>query len=139
MLSEVLGRDINVLAVADDVYVPLKDCSGVAFIGFNAAGDTWTLTEAKSAAGASSQVLATIERFHTQVTPGAAWVKGTQAAGSAVTTTGSQDVICIEVLAPELSDGYTHLKLTSTSTGTVVAIQHGLKVGRAPNNLPALV
>lgn len=136
---EALGRAFNVLPVADDVYVGLKNAGGVTFVGVNAAGDTWTLTEAKDASGTSSQVLATIERFHTAATVGAAWVKGTQAAGSAVTTSSSQDAIVIEVEAPELSDGYTHVKLTSTSTGTVVAILRDLHVQRAPANLPALV
>ncbi len=136
---EALGRLINVLPLADDVYVPMKDCGGITFIGYNASGDTWTLTEAKDASGTGAQVLATIERFHTQATSGAAWVKGTQAAGSAVTTTSSQDAICIEVEAPELSDTYKYVKLTSTSTGTVVAIQRDLHVMRAPANLPANV
>jgi hypothetical protein len=135
---EFLGRGCNVLANADDVYVPLHNCGGVLFIGFLAAGDTWTLTEQK-ADGSGDQVLATITRFYTQATPGAAWVKSTQAAGSAVTTTASQDVVAIEVSATELSAGYSQVKLASTSTGTVTAIQYDLHVMRDPANLAALV
>jgi hypothetical protein len=136
---EALGRVLNYVANADDVYVNLRDAGGVTFLGFNAAGDTWTLTEAKDASGTGSQVLATIERYHTQVTPGATWVLGTQAAGSAVTTTASQDVIVIEVEAPELSDTYKYVKLTSTSTGTVQAVLRDLKVQRKPANLGSVI
>jgi hypothetical protein len=136
---EALGRVFNVLPIADDVYVPLKDAGGVTFVCHLAAGDTYTLTEAQSAGGAGSQVLATIDRFHVSATVGAAWVKVTQAAASTMVTTASQDVAVLEVDGVELSDGYTHVKLTSTSTGLVTAILRDLKVQRAPANLPALV
>lgn len=136
---EALGREFNIVANADDVYVNLRDAGGVTFLGFNAAGDTWTLTEAKDAAGTGAQVLATIERAHVQATPGAAWTLVTQAAGSAVTTTGSQDVVVIEVEAPELSDTYKYVKLASTSTGTVQAILRDLHVQRKPANLASVI
>jgi hypothetical protein len=42
------------------------------------------------------------------------------------------------VSAAELSDGFTHLNLASTSTGTVVALTHDLNVQRDPANLPAV-
>jgi hypothetical protein len=135
---EALGRLFNVLVIADDVYVDLTKCGGVTFIGVLAAGDTWTLTEQK-ADGSGDQVLTTITRFHTQITAGAAWVLSTQAAASTVVTTASQDVVCIEVEAAELSDTYTQVKLASTSTGTVVAIQRDLVNPRKPANLAALV
>lgn len=136
---DALGRVFNVLPTADDVYVSLKDASGVSFVCVNAAGDTWTLTEAQDAAGTGAQVLATITRYHTAATVGAAWVKQTQAAASTVVTTASQDTAVIEVDGVELSSGYTHVKLASTSTGTVVAVLRDLDVQRAPANLPALV
>jgi hypothetical protein len=135
---EALGRVFNVLPVADDTYVSLANADGVTFVGVNAAGDTWTLTE-KKADGSGAQVLATITRYHTAATNGAAWVVHTLAANSAVTTTASEDVIVIEVDAAELSDDYTQVKLTSTSTGTVVALLRDLKSKRKPANLPALV
>lgn len=136
---DALGRLINVNPLADDVYVDLSNCGGVTFVGYNASGDTWTLTEAKTSGGGSSQVLATITYYHTAATGGAAWVKTTLAANSAVTTTGSQDAVVIEVDAIELSDDYKYVKLTSTSTGTVVAITHDLHSQRKPANLPAMV
>ena len=136
---DALGRLFNVLPVADDVYVGLKDCRGVTFVGVLTTGDTWTLTEATDAAGTGAQVLATIDKSHVSATVGAAWVKQTHAAVSAVTTTSSQDVIVIEVDGAELSDTYDWVKLTSTSTGIVIAITRDLNVQRTPANLPAMV
>lgn len=136
---EALGREFNVLPVADDVYVALKDCAGLTFVGVNAAGETWTLTEATSAAGAGAQVLATITRYHVSTTVGSAWILKTQVAGSAVVTLATEDAVVIEVDAAELSAGFTHAKLTSTGAGTVVALQRDLEVQRKPSNLPALI
>lgn len=135
---EALGRLFNVLPVADDVYVDLQDAGGVTFVGVLAAGDTWTLSEQK-ADGTGDQNLATITRYWTSATVGAAWTLHTQAAAATVTTTSSEDVVVIEVDQAELSDGYTQVKLASTSTGTVFAIQRDLTVQRKPSNLPALV
>lgn len=136
---EALGRLFNVLPVADDVYVNLKDCEGVTFVGVLTSGDTWTLTEAQDASGTGAAALATITRAHVSATVGAAWSLVTQAAASTVVTTASQDVVVIEVDAVELSDGFDFVKLASTSTGTVVAITRDLKVRRKPANLPAMV
>ena len=136
---EGLGRVFNVLAVADDVYVSLKDASAVSFVCTLAAGDTWTITEAKDAAGTSAAVLATVTRYHVSATVGAVWAEVTQAAGSAFTTSSSQDVAVVTIHAAELSDGFDYVKCASTSTGTVVAILHDLMVQRAPELLPALV
>lgn len=136
---EALGRLINPLVTADDVYVSVKNCGGITFLCLNAAGETWTLTEAKDAAGTGAQVLTTITRYHTSATVGAVWLKHTQAAASTVVSTASEDVVVIEVEAAELSDTYDYIKLASTGSGTVVAIQRDLSVQRAPANLPALV
>jgi hypothetical protein len=136
---EALGREFNIVANADDVYVNLRDAGGVTFLGFLAAGDTWTLTEAKDAAGTGAQALTTIERWFSQATPGAAWVLNTLAANSAVTSTASQDVVVIEVEAAELSDTYKYVKLASTSTGTVQAILRDLHVQRKPANLASVI
>lgn len=136
---EALGRLLNVLATADDVYVPMKDASAVTFVTVLGAGDTYTLTEATTAAGGGAQVLTTITRFHRQATAGAAWERVTQAAASTMVLSGSYDVGVLTIDATELSDGYKYLKLASTGAGTVVALLHDLLVQRAPANLPALV
>lgn len=134
-----LGRLFNVLPVADDVYVDLSKAGGVTFIGVLTTGDTWTISEAKDAAGTSAAVLTTVTDYHYTVTVGSAWVAATLAANSAVTTTSAQDVICIEIEAAELSDGFEWVKCASTSTGIVIAIQRDLVAPRKPANLPAMV
>lgn len=136
---EGLGRLFNILPVADDVYVPLRDCGGVTFVGVLAAGDTWTLTEASDAAGTGAAALATIDRYVVSATVGAVWQELTQTAASTVVTTSSQDVVVIHVAGAELSSGKDWVKLASTSTGTVMAILHDLDVQRAPAKLAALV
>jgi hypothetical protein len=135
---EIIGKDINVLPVADDVYIDMERYRDVTFIGVNTAGETWTLTEQK-ADGTGDQVLTTIERYLVAATVGAAWQELTQAAASTVVTTSAQDVVAIHVDSIELSEGYTQVKLASTSTGTVFAIAHGLRYPRTPANLPAMV
>lgn len=135
---EIIGLGINVLPVADDVYIDMERYRDVTFVGVNAAGETWTLTEQK-ADGSGDQVLATIERYLVSATVGAAWQELTQAAASTVVTTASQDVVAIHVDAIELSENYTQVKLTSTGAGTVFAIVHGLRYPRTPANMPAMV
>lgn len=135
---EALGRLFNVHPVADDVYVNLRDASAVTFVCVNAAGDTYTLTEAKDASGTGAQVLATIERFHVSATVGAVWALVTQAAGSTIVPTSSQDVAILHVQATELSATFDYLKLASTGSGTVVVLTHDLAVQRKPENLPAI-
>lgn len=136
---EALGREFNIVANASGTYVNLRDAGGVSFLCFNASGDTYTLTEAKDAAGTGAQVLATIERFHVQATPGAAWALVTQAAASTIVPTASQDVAVVEVEAPELSDTYKYVKLTATGAGTVQAILRDLHVMRKPANLASVI
>lgn len=134
-----LGRVFNVLPVADDVYVSLRDAAAVTFVCVNAAGDTYTLTEAQDAAGTGAQVLATMADFYVSATVGAAWSKVTHAAASTIVPTASQDVAVITVGEAELSATFDWVKLTSTGAGLVTAILHDLKVARKPENLPALV
>jgi len=140
---EALGRVLNPIAIADNVYVPLKDCGGVTFLCYlaAAAGDTYTLTEATSAGGGGAQVLATIKRYWTGNGVGGAWTLHEQASGSTVVTAAAtaENGMVVEVDATELSDGYTHIKLASTGAGLVTAIQRDLAVQRKPSNLAALV
>jgi hypothetical protein len=136
---DALGRVFNVLTIADDVYVPLRNYGGVTFVCHLAAGDTYTLTEAQDAAGTGAAVLTTITRFHYSATVGSVWVAVSQAAASTMVTTSAQDVSVLTVNAAELSDGFDYVKLASTSTGLVTAILHDLHSQRTPANLPALV
>lgn len=136
---DALGRLFDIVPVADDVYINLSDCGGVTFLGILAAGDTWTLTEATSAAGGSAATLAVITKSYVQTTGAGAdtWTKLTQAANAAEVTSSAQDCVVIEVDVEQLSAGFDFLKLASTSTGTVTAILRDLKVQRKPENLPA--
>lgn len=136
-----LGRVFNVVAVADDVYVPLKDADAVSFVCHLGAGDTFTVTSASSAAGTGAAVLATVDHFFDSTGTGGAWSKVTQTAASTVVNNGTagHDCSVFTIQNTELPDGHTHVKVASTSTGTVVAILHDLKVQREPQNLPALV
>lgn len=136
---DALGRLFDLVPVADDVYINLSDCGGVTFLGILAAGDTWTLTEATTAAGGSAATLAVITKSYVQTTGAGAdtWTKLTQAANAAEVTSSAQDCVVIEVDVEQLSAGFDFLKLTSTSTGTVTAILRDLKVQRKPENLPA--
>jgi polygalacturonase len=134
---EGLGRVFNVVAVADDVYVSLKDCQAVTFLGYKSGGDTFTITEGTTAAGGTTAVLAKITNVYTSTGVGTgAWTKVTQAAGSAYVA--SADCVAFTIPATALSDGKKYLKCASTSTGTVVAIVHDLNVQRTPANLAIL-
>jgi hypothetical protein len=140
---EALGRLFNHIAVADNVYINLTDCQGVSFLCYlaGAAGDTYTLTEAKTAAGGSAQVLATITRYWTSTGDGTdTWTLRTQAAGSTAVAAAAatQNALVVEVDAAELSDGFKYLKLASAGAGLVTAVARDLERQRKPSNLPAL-
>lgn len=140
---DALGRQFNVMGLGDAKWVAVKDCGGVAFSCYlaAAAGDTYTLAEATSAAGAGAQSLACITRYKTCTGDGTdTWTARTQAAGSTVVTAAAatQNHMVVEVDAEQLSAGFTHLRLTSTGAGLVTPILRDLKVQRAPANLPAI-
>lgn len=135
---EPLGRLFNLAHTADDVYVNLRDAESATFVCQLDAGDTFTLTEATSVAGAGAQVLPTITNYYTAAKGGTGtWTRVQQASGSTVVT-ASAVVAVVTVRGEELSDGYSHVKVASTSTGTVMAILHDLTVQRTPANLPAV-
>lgn len=140
---EALGRVINIQSAMDGVYVNLRDAAAVTFVGYlgGAAGDTYTLQEATSAAGAGAQNLATITRYHTNTGNGSdAWTVRTQAAAATVVAAAAatQQQVVFTVGADKLSDGFKFLKVTSTGAGTVTAILHDLEVQRKASNLPAI-
>jgi hypothetical protein len=137
---EALGRLVNIVGIADGRWIPLKDASGITFLGVLDGGDTWTLQEARDGAGTGAQNLASIDHYYTANGVGGAWTRRTQAAAAAVTTPNeaAQDSVVIEVEDTSLSDGFTHVRLSSTSTGTVTALLRDLQVQRAPQNLAAL-
>lgn len=131
---EGLGRVFNVVAVADDVYVSLKDAAAVTFLCYKSGGDTYTITEGTTAAGGTTAALVKIVNVYTSTGVGTgAWTKVTQAAAS--NYVAAADCVAFTISANSLSDGKKYLKCASTSTGTVVAILHDLNVQRTPANL----
>lgn len=137
---EALGKEFNVIPVADAVEVNMRDCAAVTFICVFAGTDTFTLKEARDAAGTGVQNLAVIDNVYTNVGSAGAnpWVREQPAASAAVTTAAGKPVAVFTVEDSQLSDGFTHVRVDSTGAGTVVAVAHGLTVQRAPANLPAL-
>lgn len=134
---EALGRLFNVRANADDSYINMRNCRGVAFVANQPTPETLTLTEARDNAGTGAQVLATIDRYYSAATDGATWTLRTQA-NAATIVTQADDVVVVDIMATELSDGFTHVKLAGSGTGAITAITHDLHVQRAPQNLPAI-
>lgn len=139
---EGLGRVFDTVPAADNVYVNLRGMSSVAFIGFltGGVGDTYTLTEATTAAGGGAQVLATITRYWTSTGNGSdQWVLHTQAAASTVVTAAAanENAVVIHVAGAELSDGYDFVKVASTGAGAVNALPYDLTVQRDPAKLAA--
>lgn len=142
---EGLGRNFNVIPVADGVEVSLKEASGVTFICNGADAETFTVAEAEDAAGTNAQNLAVLTHHYTNASAAGAnkWTRdptdGTEYTATAVvTTTTALPVAAIEVNAKSLSDGFTYVRCSSSATGTVMAIVHDLNVQRAPINLNAL-
>ena len=140
---EGLGRIYNYRHVADGGWVNLRDCGGIDFFCYlaGAVGDTYTLQEATSSAGAGAQNLAVITRYYTCTGDGSdTWVKRTQAAAATVVTAAAaaQNSMCVCIEDVQLSAGYRFLKLTSTGAGLVTAVQRDLEVQRAPANLRAV-
>ena len=138
---EALGRLFNVIPVGEDVAVKMKNCSAVTFVCVGANAETFTLVESK--AGASGQTLATLDHVYRNANSGgtAAWSRSSVLNAGAqvgvVTTTTANPVAVFSVEDTELSDGFTHLEIQASASGTVVAIPHDLTVQRAPQNLPA--
>lgn len=138
-----LGRLINPQYLMDNRYVSLRDAASVGFLCYltGAAGDTYTVTEAKDAAGTGAQVLATVTDYWTNTGNGSdAWTRHTQAAASTVVTAAAATENCayFEVHGVELSDGFDYVKVASTGAGIVIAILHDLTVQRKPSNLAAI-
>jgi len=139
MSSHALGRAFNVVPTADGVEVCLSDAGGVTFVCVGANAETFTVAEATDAAGTGAATLATVTTYYTNSGAAGAttWARVNQAAGGVITTTTALPVAVIEIEATELSDGFSYVRCTSSSTGTVVALLRDLAVQRGPANLVA--
>ncbi|MEV7470265.1 hypothetical protein AB0O20_27730 [Streptomyces kronopolitis] len=143
MSQKALGRLFNATPAADGIWINVGDqAAGVTFIGYlgGAAGDTYTLQQAKDSSGTGAANLASVTEYWTNTGNGSdAWTRRTQAAAATVVTAAAatQNAVVVEVEGTQLADDYCFVKLTSTGAGTVTAITRDLGVQRGPGNLPA--
>jgi len=130
-----LGRVFNIIPTADGVEVNLRDAGAVTFVCVGA--DTYTLQESVGAAG-TPQDLPIVERVYANANAdgSTAWTLAEQAASKDVVVAAGVKVFTVR--ADELTDGYTHVDVSSAATGLVYAITHDLHTQRKPSNLPAL-
>ena len=143
MSQRALGRLLNSTPAGDGKWINLKDAGGVTFLCYlaAAAGDTYTLQEAKDAAGTGAQNLVNITEYWTNTGDGSdAWTRRTQAAAATVVTSAvaTQNAMVCEVEGTSLSDTYKFVKLTSTGAGAVNAVTRDLMTQRAAASLPAM-
>jgi hypothetical protein len=127
MAQKALGRLFNTSPAADGVWINLREAGGVAFLCYlaGAAGDTYTLQEAKDASGTGAQNLAVVTEYFTNTGDGSdAWTRRTQAAAATVVTAAAatQNAAVFEVEGTQLSDTYKFVKVTSTGAGAVNAL-----------------
>lgn len=143
MAQKALGRLFNTSPAADGKWINLREAGGVAFLCYlaGAAGDTYTLQEAKDASGTGAQNLAVVTEYFTNTGDASdAWTRRTQAAAATVVTAAAatQNAAVFEVENTQLSDTYKYVKVTSTGAGTVNAVTRDLMTQRAAANLPAM-
>jgi hypothetical protein len=143
MAQKALGRLFNTSPAADGVWINLREAGGIAFLCYlgGAAGDTYTLQEAKDASGTGAQNLAVVTEYFTNTGNASdAWTRRTQAAAATVVAaaTATQQAAVFEVENTQLSDTYKFVKVTSTGAGTVNAVTRDLMTQRTPANLPAM-
>ena len=143
MAQKALGRLFNTSPAADGVWINLREAGGIAFLCYlgGAAGDTYTLQEAKDSSGTGAQNLAVVTEYFTNTGNASdAWTRRTQAAAATVVAaaTATQQAAVFEVENTQLSDTYKFVKVTSTGAGTVNAVTRDLMTQRGPANLPAM-
>ncbi|GHH30241.1 hypothetical protein [Streptomyces rubradiris] len=134
---EALGRLFNIVPTADAVEVSLTGASAVTFVCVGA--DTYTIQQAKDAAGTGATNLPVIDHYYANgnVDGAGTWTRtAVSPVGAAVTIALGCAVIHVPVAA--LDDGFDYIRCSSTAGGLVTAIVHDLTVQRAPDLLPAL-
>jgi hypothetical protein len=141
--QKALGRLFNTSPASDGVWINLREAGGIAFLCYlgGAAGDTYTLQEAKDSSGTGAQNLAAISEYFTNTGNASdAWTRRTQTAAATVVTAAAatQNAAVFEVEGTQLSDTYKYVKVTSTGAGTVNAVTRDLMTQRAAANLPAM-
>lgn len=133
-----LGKDFNVIPVATGKHVSMKNCDAITFVCYEDGG-AQAIAFKESIAGASEQVLPIFTEFYAGDGVGGVWTKESQAADDAwaKADTTAFDALVVTVRAEQLSPGFDSVECTIDGAGICFAIQHGLKVQRAPQNLVA--
>lgn len=159
-----LGRyfDATAVAVPADAVagaltgnrVSMKNCGAVAFLVLTSAGSTdeldLDLQEHTAATGGTSQDLDIITTFYvkseTTLDGDETWTAVTQSAASEISDAGGaseQTLLCVEVRAEQLSDGFTHVSLNVPDLGAngsrytaIIGLPIELYAQRTPENLP---
>ena len=138
--------------------ISLQECEGVGILVLKtASGTTDDLAldlQEVDAYGGTPRDLDIITNYwmksETALDNDEAWVLTTQTAASEITaiagTAEVQMLLYFEVLADQLSDGYTHIAVnvpdlgsTDTPTGAILYFPFGLKTQRKPANLTSLL
>lgn len=143
MMSEALGRTINVIQPADDVYVNLSKAAGVTFSVFEVDGATSaTITFSSDAAGSATATPDVIDHIYgrSNDTASGVWHRTavSPASETAVAADGTEDQMVIEILASMCPDGKPYVKCTVDGSGVCTAILHDLGEQRAPQNLASV-
>ena len=128
-----LGAELNLATSATTAAqrTSLRDCSGVLIVLIGATSGNATITEANASSGGTSQNLAQITTYFTQVN--GVWTRVTQAAAATITA-ATGGLAAVFIPATMLSDGFEYVA-ASHASGSFLIIQVGLKVARKPENL----
>lgn len=146
---EGLGRQFNVISLADTVGFSMVDCSAVTLVFTTSGAASALFAAAKTFSGSYDAFLPASgfgqpTRWYqsTSDTGTAGWTKQTAVWTNTTTaslalsgTTGYMSVV--DIFGSQIADGYKYLKVTCTNA-TVVAITHDLTVQRSPVNLAIL-
>jgi hypothetical protein len=141
---QALGKELNVIPVASGKHVSLKNAEGVTFVCYEDGG-AQAISLKESIAGADEQDLDVLNDYYAGNGVGGVWTHETEDANGPLDgdhamvkkDTTAFDCAVIHVTADSLSDGFDSVECTIDGAGICVAIVHGLKVQRAPQNLPA--
>lgn len=140
-----LGNKFNVVNNADSVIIDMRDYSGITYIVTEVTSEAVISVTRLKDGGGSAVIPNTITEYWASVGGGAAWTRVTQTAADEVTKTSAaaQNVVAIELdwskhINPDSGD-FNQVNIEVDGSATVIAVLHGLKVQRAPQNLPAVL
>lgn len=135
MGMEGLGRAFNAVPIGHNVWIDLRDASGVTFLIHDPSGGTVTLDESPD--GDTSQDLEAIDRWYTGTGTAGTWTLNTRPS-PADDVVFASNAAAVFVGADQLSDGYRYVRCVGGTATAVVAVLHDLSVQRDPAELTSL-